>query len=101
MQRSDSRTIELWALLQIVSVPTLVVADKYVVNMDVGRKRSLEIVDLLIAKELAGDDEMLGYGRDRLQKTVETIGLVFKMATDKYVGKLAFVRIYSGQLKKG
>jgi elongation factor G len=28
-------------------------------------------------------------------------GLVFKMATDKYVGKLAFVRIYSGQLKKG
>ncbi len=28
-------------------------------------------------------------------------GLVFKMATDKYVGKLAFLRIYSGQLKKG
>jgi len=28
-------------------------------------------------------------------------GLVFKMTTDKYVGKLAFVRIYSGQLKKG
>jgi elongation factor G len=28
-------------------------------------------------------------------------GLVFKMVTDKYVGKLAFVRIYSGQLKKG
>jgi elongation factor G len=28
-------------------------------------------------------------------------GLVFKMATDKYVGKLAFVRIYSGQLRKG
>jgi elongation factor G len=28
-------------------------------------------------------------------------GLVFKMMTDKYVGKLAFVRIYSGQLKKG
>jgi elongation factor G len=27
--------------------------------------------------------------------------LVFKMATDQYVGKLAFVRIYSGQLKKG
>lgn len=43
--------------LQIVSVPTLVVADKYIVNMDAGRKRSLEIVDLLIAKELAGDDE--------------------------------------------
>jgi elongation factor G len=28
-------------------------------------------------------------------------GLVFKMTTDKYVGKLAFVRVYSGQLKKG
>jgi elongation factor G len=28
-------------------------------------------------------------------------GLVFKMASDKFVGKLAFVRIYSGQLKKG
>ncbi|MBN2684275.1 MAG: elongation factor G [Pontiellaceae bacterium] len=28
-------------------------------------------------------------------------GLVFKMVTDKFVGKLAFVRIYSGQLKKG
>ena len=28
-------------------------------------------------------------------------GLVFKMTTDKFVGKLAFVRIYAGQLKKG
>ncbi|NLX26869.1 MAG: elongation factor G [Lentisphaerae bacterium] len=28
-------------------------------------------------------------------------GLVFKMVTDKFVGKLAFLRIYSGQLKKG
>ena len=28
-------------------------------------------------------------------------GLVFKMANDKFVGKLAFVRIYAGQLKKG
>lgn len=27
--------------------------------------------------------------------------LVFKMATDKFVGKLAFIRIYSGTLKKG
>jgi len=44
-------------IMQIVSVPTLVVADKYVVNMDVGRKRSLEIVNLLIAKEQAGGDE--------------------------------------------
>jgi len=28
-------------------------------------------------------------------------GLVFKVATDKYIGKLAFLRIYSGTLKKG
>ena len=28
-------------------------------------------------------------------------GLVFKMTSDQYVGKLAFVRIYAGQLKKG
>ncbi len=28
-------------------------------------------------------------------------GLVFKMTTDKFVGKLAFVRVYAGQLKKG
>jgi elongation factor G len=28
-------------------------------------------------------------------------GLVFKMTTDKFVGKLAFVRIYAGQLRKG
>ena len=28
-------------------------------------------------------------------------GLAFKIATDAYVGKLAFVRIYSGMLKKG
>ena len=28
-------------------------------------------------------------------------GFVFKMTTDKYVGKIAFVRIYSGELRKG
>ncbi len=28
-------------------------------------------------------------------------GLVFKVTTDKFAGKLAFVRIYSGQLRKG
>ncbi len=28
-------------------------------------------------------------------------GLVFKMTTDKFVGKLAFVRVYAGQLQKG
>ena len=28
-------------------------------------------------------------------------GLVFKMTTDKFVGKLAYLRVYAGQLKKG
>ena len=28
-------------------------------------------------------------------------GLVFKMVNDKFVGKLAFIRIYSGELKCG
>jgi thiol:disulfide interchange protein DsbA len=42
---TDSRTFT------IGSVPTLVVADKYVVNMDVGRKRSLAVADYLIALE--------------------------------------------------
>ena len=35
----------------IASVPTLVVADKYVVSMDVGRRQALEVVDYLIALE--------------------------------------------------
>jgi hypothetical protein len=34
-------------------VPTLVVADRYVIGMDTGRKRALEIADQLIARELA------------------------------------------------
>jgi hypothetical protein len=37
--------------LVITSVPTLAVSGKYVVNMDVGRKASLDIVDQLIALE--------------------------------------------------
>ena len=28
-------------------------------------------------------------------------GLVFKIATDPYLGRIAFVRVYSGQIKKG
>jgi len=39
--------------LQIASVPTLVVAERYVIGMDAGRKRALEIVDELIAREMA------------------------------------------------
>ncbi len=36
----------------ISSVPTLVVADEYVVNMDVGRKQALDVVDHLLAQRL-------------------------------------------------
>jgi thiol:disulfide interchange protein DsbA len=36
----------------ISSVPTLVVADEYVVNMDVGRKQALDVVDYLLAQQL-------------------------------------------------
>lgn len=38
--------------VNIASVPTVVVAEKYVVNMDPGRKTALEIADHLIALEL-------------------------------------------------
>ncbi len=37
----------------ISSVPTLVVDDRYVVNMDLGRKRALDVVDYLISQQLA------------------------------------------------
>ena len=39
--------------LPIASVPTLVVAGKYLVNMDNGRKAALDVVDYLIALETA------------------------------------------------
>jgi protein dithiol oxidoreductase (disulfide-forming) len=38
--------------LRISSVPTMVVADRYRVGMDVGRKRALDVTDHLIAQEL-------------------------------------------------
>jgi protein dithiol oxidoreductase (disulfide-forming) len=38
--------------LRISSVPTMVIADRYRVGMDVGRKRSLDVTDHLIAQEL-------------------------------------------------
>ena len=41
--------------IQINSVPTLVVADRYVINMDNGRKVALEIAEFLIAREQAED----------------------------------------------
>ncbi len=36
----------------LVSVPSLTVAGKYVINMDVGRKQALEVVDRLLREEL-------------------------------------------------
>lgn len=45
----------------VVAVPALVVADKYVVNMDVGRKQALAIADELARRELA---EREGRGGD-------------------------------------
>ena len=36
----------------LLAVPALVVADKYVVNMDIGRKPALDVVDQLVAREL-------------------------------------------------
>ncbi len=40
----------------LTAVPTLVVDGTYVVTMDVGRKVALEVVDYLIARELAGGE---------------------------------------------
>ena len=37
----------------VVAVPTLVVADKYVVNMDIGRKQALDVAESLLRTELA------------------------------------------------
>lgn len=31
----------------------------------------------------------------------DVVGLIFKLATDPYVGKLVFVRIYQGEMRKG
>ena len=37
----------------VVAVPTLVVAEKYVVNMDIGRKQALGVAESLVRAELA------------------------------------------------
>ncbi len=39
--------------MSLVAVPSLTVAGKYVVNMDIGRKQALEVVDELLRAELA------------------------------------------------
>ena len=36
----------------LTGVPAIVVADKYVVNMDIGRKQALDVVDQLVSREL-------------------------------------------------
>ena len=36
----------------LVSVPSLTVAGKYVINMDIGRKQALDVADRLVRKEL-------------------------------------------------
>ena len=51
LQRAD----EAQRQLTIASVPTLVVADKYLVTMDHGRKTALDIVDHLIALETGSE----------------------------------------------
>ena len=50
-RRSVREAQDLQNKLVITSVPTLAVSGKYVVNMDVGRKASLDVVDELIALE--------------------------------------------------
>lgn len=52
VRRSVREALALQNKLVIKSVPTLVVGRKYVVNMDVGRKASLDVVEHLIALEL-------------------------------------------------
>ena len=42
--------------IPIMSVPTLIVAERYEINMDSGRKAALAIADHLIAEELARAD---------------------------------------------
>lgn len=50
--------------MQISSVPTLVVDDRYVVNMDSGRKTALEIVDYLIGLEQSDTGGEAASGND-------------------------------------
>jgi len=51
VRRAMREAEDLQRRFTITSVPTLVVAGKYVVNMDVGRKASLDVVNHLIAME--------------------------------------------------
>jgi len=42
-------------VMQVTGVPTLVVADRYVVGMNEGRKAALAIVDHLVELERSGE----------------------------------------------
>jgi len=51
---------------------------------------------------IKGVDPLSGKGIDRLVEDKEPLSsLVFKIMTDPYIGKLSFVRVYSGILKSG
>ena len=53
-------------------------------------------------KSVSGVDPKSNALIERKASAKESLtGLVFKMTKDKFVGKLAFVRIYSGELRKG
>lgn len=52
LQRADENQRQ----FNIASVPTLIVAGKYLVNMDNGRKTALKVADHLIALELAAQN---------------------------------------------
>ncbi len=51
---------------------------------------------------IKGIDPLTGKGISRLAEDKEPLSaLVFKIMTDPYIGKLSFIRVYSGTLKSG
>ena len=54
VRRALQKADEAQRQFTIASVPTLVVAGKYLVTMDKGRKTALEVVDYLITLEKSG-----------------------------------------------
>lgn len=51
---------------------------------------------------IKGIDPLTGKGISRLTEDKEPLSaLVFKIMTDPYIGKLSFIRVYSGTLKSG
>ncbi len=60
LQRRQSRLEQRRAQLGVNSVPALVVADKYLVNMGVGRRQSLLVADHLIKQAQAASEDSTG-----------------------------------------